>query len=82
MEASPTAVPLVVMVVGGSDTYSCTDYCEGKVLPTLSVNKECCRHPIIRIQPLPMVSSDKIQGGKRMPSIKPSATEAMKPPPP
>ena len=49
-----------------------------KMLPALSVNKGCSSH---QSPAAPMVSLEGTQGKKRLPAIKPSATEAISPNP-
>ena len=44
------------------------------MLPAISVNKGCCSHQAITLQPPPTVSPEETQDGNRMPTIKQSGT--------
>ena len=78
MEASPSAVALVV-AGGMACTNSCTNYCEWKMLPHISVNKGCYSHPAITLYPPPMVHPEGIQNGKGCPPTSPQLLKSLIP---
>ena len=79
MEASPSAVPLAVVAGGRACTNSCTNYCEWKMLPDISVNKGCYSHPAITVYPPPMVHPEGIQNGKGCPPKSPQLLKSLIP---
>ena len=79
MEASPSAVALVVVAGGRACTNSCTNYCEWKMLPHISVNKGCYSHPAITLYLPPMVHPEGIQNGKGCPPTSPQLLKSLIP---